>query len=277
MNRIFGLASALIVAASCTAAYAQQQVVPAVVPQGTVVAITPQGLMTLDPQIVTQPQAAPFNPAPLGSYIETTNDKRTVRYLNGYDVSYDINGRYVPTRAFITDGYSQNDIFPANAPNALWPLEIGKSTTFNVGSRAVTARTVRTEVIQTPAGQFFTYVIERRDRAADGPDNFAYYWYAPAVGTVVRFQERNARSGQRPSWEAVSIVLPQPLHGTVPVATPAGDSPENRAQYCSEHTTAVPLPNGQRMHVNCFTYTQALILDYTEWLKSRGLASARPN
>ncbi len=276
MNRILGLASALVVAATCTAS-AQQQVVPAVVPQGTVVAITPKGLMTLDPQTVTQPQAAPFNPAPLGSYIETTIDKRTVRYLNGYDISYDINGRFVPTQAFITDGYTQTDIFPATAPRALWPLEIGKSVTFNAGSRAITARVVRTEVIQTPAGSFFTYVIERRDRAADGPDNFAHYWYAPAVGTIVRFQERNARSGQRPSWEVVSIVLPQPREGTVSVPTPLGDSPENRARYCAEHTTTVPLPNGQQMHVNCFTYTQALILDYTEWLKTRGLASARQN
>lgn len=99
----------------------------------------------------------------------------------------------------------------------------------------------------------------------------------PAVGTIVRFQERNARSGQRPSWEVVSIVLPQPREGAVSVPTPLGDSPENRARYCAEHTTTVPLPNDQQMHVNCFTYTQALILDYTEWLKTRGLASVRQN
>jgi len=277
MNRILGLASALVITATCSSAFAQQQVVPATVPPGTVVAIAPQGMLTLDQNMVSQPQAAPYNPAPLGSYIETTKDKRTVRYLNDFDVSYDINGRYVPTRAFITDGYDQNSIFPPMEPTKLWPLEVGKSVTFNAGSNAINARVLRTEVVKVPAGTFFTYVIERRDRSSAGPDNFAYYWYAPVVGTVVKFEERSYRSGQRPAWEVVSIILTQPLVGTVPVPTPAGDSPENRARYCAEHTTTIPLPSGQQMHVSCLTYTQALILDYTEWLKTKGLASARTN
>lgn len=271
MNRIAALAGILL--AATASGLSAQQLTPAVVPQGTVVALAPEGILTASDTVTTAPMTGTFDPAPLGTFIETTADKRTVRYINGYDITYDIDGRWHPTRAFITDGLDQQKIYPARNVEALWPLEIGKTTTFNVeGARAITARVVRTETIRVPAGNFFTYVIERRDRdLAQGPDNLATYWYAPSVGTVVKFQEQVNRAGRpRPAYEVVSIVLPQPRTGTIPVATPPGDSAEARAQYCSQHTTAVRLPDGREMFVNCFTYTQARILDYTAWLQTRG-------
>jgi hypothetical protein len=269
MNRIVALAGILL--AATASGLSAQQLTPAVVPQGTVVALAPEGILT--DTVTTAPAPGIFDPAPLGTFIETTADKRTVRYLNGFDVTYDIDGRWFPTRGFITDGLDQPKIFPVRNVDALWPLEIGKSTTFNVdGARAITARVVRTETIRVPAGNFFTYVIERTDRdLSQGSDNHATYWYAPSVGTVVKFTEQVNRAGRpRPSYEVVSIVLPQPRSGTVPVATPPGDSADARAQYCSQHTTSVRLPDGREMFVNCFTYTQARILDYTQWLQTRG-------
>lgn len=271
MNRIAALAGVIL--AATASGLSAQQLTPAVVPQGTVVALAPEGILTATDTVTTAPAPGVFNPAPLGTFIETTADKRTVRYHNGFDVTYDIDGRWIPTRGFITDGLDQQKIYPVANVDALWPLEIGKSTTFNVdGARAITARVVRTETIRVPAGNFFTYVIERRDRdTQQGPDNMATYWYAPSVGTVVKFEEKVMRAGRpRPAYEVVSIVLPQPRSGTTPVATPPGDSAEARAAYCAQHTTAVRLPDGREMFVNCFTYTQARILDYTAWLQARG-------
>jgi hypothetical protein len=161
-------------------------------------------------------------------------------------------------------------VFPATAPQQLWPLEVGKSTTFNIdgssGVRAVTAKVLRTETVTVPAGTFYSYVIERRDRDMEFRENVATYWYAPAVGSYVKFQEVFNRPGRpRPAWELVSIVLPHPLAGTVPVNTP-GDSPEKRAQFCSERGTGVPLSDGRQLFVECPTYVQANLLTYREWL-----------
>jgi hypothetical protein len=271
MNRIAALAGILL--AATASGLSAQEFTPAVVPHGTVVAMAPEGILTATAADTTKAEPGIFNPAPLGTFIETTADKRTVRYLNGFDISYDIDGRWVPTRGYITDGLDQPKIYPVRNVDALWPLEVGKSTTFNVeGARAITARVARTETIRVPAGNFFTYVIERRDRdLSAGSDNFATYWYAPSVGTVVKFTEQVNRAGRpRPAYEVVSIVLPQPRSGTVPVATPPGDSAAARAEYCREHTTAIRLAEGGEMLVNCFTYTQARILDYTSWLQARG-------
>lgn len=273
MNRIAALAGILL--AATASGLSAQPMTPAVVPQGTVVALAPEGILTATNADTTKAEPGIFNPSPLGTFIETTADKRTVRYLNGLDITYDIDGRWFPTRGFITDGLDQQKIYPVRNVDALWPLEIGKSTTFNVeGLRSITARVVRTEVIRVPAGSFFTYVIERTDREmSQGPDNHATYWYAPSVGTVVKFTEQVNRAGRaRPPFEVVSIVLPQPRFGTVPVATPPGDSADARAAYCREHSTAVRLPDGREMFVNCFTYTQARILDYTKWLQGRSPA-----
>jgi hypothetical protein len=60
--------------------------------------------------------------------METTIDKRTVRYLNGFDMTYEIDGRWLPTRAFITDGLDQPKIYPVRNVDALWPLDDSLST-----------------------------------------------------------------------------------------------------------------------------------------------------
>lgn len=85
-------------------------------------------LLTATPSDTTAPQPAIFNPAPLGTFIETTVDKRTVRYLNGFDMTYEVDGRWLPTRAFITDGLDQPKIYPVRNVDALWPLDASLST-----------------------------------------------------------------------------------------------------------------------------------------------------
>jgi hypothetical protein len=197
-----------------------------------------------------------------------------VRTVNGYDVTYEINNRRDTTHAMLTDGFGATQIYPLAAVDNFWPLQVGKSVTFNVdagGPRSVTARVLRTEVVTVPAGQFFTYVIERRDHGMDGQQNIATSWYAPSVGTVVKFQEEARSRRARAPYEAKAIVLPHVLNGAVPVTTP-GDSADRRAQFCREHGTVMHMPNGQQLAVDCLTYVQAELPAYRNWLQGRPLS-----
>jgi hypothetical protein len=281
--RIVGIAG-LLLAGVASAALAQQRatvptsslITPATVPSGTV-AVANREVGTVAP--TDAPGAAPFKPAPRGTFIQTTRDARTVHFVNGYDVSYDLGGgRWVGSTALLTDGLSGR-VEPLSAAASLWPLEIGKSTSFQVvdaggGVRAVNARVLRTEIIAVPAGRFFTYVIERQDRGiSDGATNVARYWYAPSVGTMVKFDEPIRRSGRpMPPWEMAAIVLPQPLD-VPPVAVP-GDTADTRAQFCRERGTTLQLPDGRALNVSCLTYVQAELVPYRAWLESRGAVTS---
>ncbi len=219
-------------------------------------------------------EPAPFRPAPVGTLIETTVDNRLVRTVNGYDVTYDIGTRRDTSRALLTDGFGNGQIYPAGVVESFWPLQVGKSITFNIdagGPRTVNARVLRTETITVPAGTFYTYVIERRDHGMDGKENIADMWYAPSVGTVVKFQEQAFSRRARPAYEAKAIVLPHVLTGAVPVTTP-GDTPDRRAQFCRENGTMMKLPNGQQLAVDCLTYVQAELPAYRNWLQGRPLS-----
>lgn len=286
MNRtgIHAFATAsLLLAVSGAAALAQQAsgvpttalTATTTVPPGLVAVANPN-VGTVTPTDAAQP--APFKPAPRGTFIQTTRDHRTVHFVNGYDVSYDLGGgRWTGSTALITDGISGR-VTPPGAAAALWPLEVGKKVSFSVDTggavRTVDARVLRTETITVPAGRFFTYVIERQDKViGDTGINTARYWYSPSVGTMVKFEEEVRRAGRaRPAWELAAIVLPQPLD-VPPVAVP-GDSPENRAQFCRERGTMLQLPNGTSLNVSCLTYVQAELIPYRGWLESRGAVTS---
>jgi hypothetical protein len=242
-------------------------------PPGVVVIGPPgQALLATDAA-----QAAPFNPAPLGTTIVTTIDHRVVQRVTGYDVNFEINGKWVPSYALLTEGLGGNaKIYPIRSVEELWPLEVGKSTSFNFdgdsGARAVNVKVTGTQTITVPAGTFYTYVIERRDRlVADGRENVATYWYAPMVGTFVKFQDTRA-ARPRPSWDMVSVVLPHPLEGTVAITTP-GDSPERRAQFCGAHGQTVMLSDGRSLFLTCNTFVQANLLVYRDWLLAQAPAA----
>jgi hypothetical protein len=293
MKRVFGFSGVLGAGLClCTAASAQTPLppgerlvtIPVIINQGNAMVARP----TADPQVVADPaappvntaapQPAPFRPAPVGTIIETTIDHRLVRTVNGYDVTYDMGNKRDTTHALLTDGFGGAQFYPPRDVEALWPLEVGKSTTFNVtagGSRTVRARVLRTETITVPAGTFFTYVIERRDYGIDYGETIATNWYAPSVGAVVKFHEHSAWGRARPAYEVAAIVLPHVLSNAIPVTTP-GDTPDRRAEFCRERGTVMDMPNGQRLLVDCLTFVQADLPAYQAWLQGRPRSPVDP-
>lgn len=68
-------------------------------PTQTAVIVPGQAVVASSPNLVLQTaavQPAPFSPAPPGTRIETTADKRVVRSVNGYDVSMTSTARPQP-------------------------------------------------------------------------------------------------------------------------------------------------------------------------------------
>jgi hypothetical protein len=290
MNRGICLAGALV-AGLCTSATAQIYV-----PAQTVVVPAQPGTVVTAPPVVAVPapstayvpatlqttavQPAPFAPAPPGTIIETTADRRVVSRVDGYEVEYNIGGRREISQALVTEGIDGR--LTSDELLYFWPLEVGRSVTFNVeggGARAVTLYVPRTETITVPAGTFYTYVIEREDRMIADPSSrdIARMWYAPSVGSIVKYEELRGRAG-RPAvnYDVVSMRLPYAPPGAalsqVPtVAPPVGvvrrpDTLENQAQFCRERGTIVRLSDGRLMTLDCATYVQTERAAYEYWL-----------
>ena len=288
MNGMIGfLGCCLCAGALCTGAAAQQPLAqgqpsygivsaPVVIASGQVIGTqtsVPSNAQTRTVEIATAAaQPAPYRPAPLGTYIETSADQRTVIAQSGYTTTTDINGRPDTSVAMLTDGLGgAGQVFPADAPAQLWPLQVGKSVTFSYaayGPLTVTASVLRTETITVPAGTFYTYVIERRLHPnSEFRQDIATYWYAPSVGSVVKFAEKKPVGTSRRPYEMVSIVLPHPLEGSFAVTTP-GDTADRRAQFCEQNGTSIALADGRSKAVPCMTYVAAHLPAYTAWLNS---------
>ncbi len=243
------------------------------VPAETVVVsrvYVPQGVIN-----TTAAQPAPFAPAPAGTVIETTADKRVVKSVNGYDVTHEINGKPHTSHALLTDGL-EGTRFPNRHVESLWPLTVGKTADITAdgagGVRHIQYRVVRTEIIQVPAGSFYTYVVERHDRVLnDGGSNVATFWYAPSIGNVVKFEERMGRAGQpRPAYELVSVRMPNAIPGAVLVtAVRRPDTMESQAQFCRERGTTLRLADGRVLVLDCSAYVAADRLGYENWLVVR--------
>lgn len=285
MNRVLGFAGALCAAAlASAAAQAQQPLVqtgpsqhiivtqPVVVSSGKVV--TPQVAATAPNEVIppvqvatAAPEPAPWKPAPLGTYVKTTADQRVVITKTGYDMVTDINGRRQSSVGFLTEGLGAGPIDRPGVIAEFWPLQVGKSISFNYGSNdviSVEARVLRTETITVPAGTFYTYVIQRRSHPVSSfSESVDTFWYAPSVGTIVKAAIYGPGAGVRP-FEAVSVVLPHPLNG-IPVTVP-GDTAAHRAAFCAQRGTNLALPNGESMPVPCVTYVQANLAAYQTWL-----------
>jgi hypothetical protein len=291
MRRTISLAVALL--AGVSGAAVAQVLVP--VQQQLIIGPAPPAVVTSDTVFVTQTQPiivsrvyvpqgviqtnvnqpAPFNPAPVGTVVETTAGKRTVQSINGYDVVMDESGKSVISHALLADGLGDGT-YTRPAVENFWPLQVGRSETYNLntsqGGRAITLKVLRTELVTVPAGTFFTYVIERRDRLPqDGTENVATSWYAPSIGTIVKFQEEVGRPTKpRAPYEAVSIRLPQPLTGaTVISAVRRPDTVDMQSQFCRERGSALRLADGRTLVLDCSTYVQADRLAYENWLLVR--------
>ena len=241
------------------------------VPADTVIVsrvYVPQGVIH-----TTAAQPAPFAPAPAGTVLETTADKRVVKTVNGYNVTYEVNGRPHSSHALLTDGL-EGTRYADRHIEGMWPLTVGKSEDFTAdggpgGARHINYRVVRTEIINVPAGQFYTYVVERRDRLVnDSGVNTATFWYAPSIGSVVKFEERLGRAGQpRPAYELVSVRLPHAIPGTqVVTAVRRADTLENQAQFCRERGTTLRLADGRALMLDCPAYVAAERISYENWL-----------
>jgi hypothetical protein len=208
--------------------------------------------------------------------IETTADKRVVKTVNGYDVVYEVNGKPHSTHALLTEGL-EGTRFAEHHVEGLWPLAVGNVADFTAdggsgGAHQVQYQVLRTEIIQLPAGAFYTYVVERRDRVMnEASPNVATFWYAPSIGSVVKFDERMGRAGQpRPAYELVSVRLPQAVPGAVIVsANRRPDTMENQLQFCRERGTQLRLADGRILALDCSAYVAAERLAYENWLVVR--------
>lgn len=116
---------------------------------------------------------------------------------------------------FFTPGIESQQ-FPVNVVESIWPLEVGKSVSFDLagmgasgatGSWTETIEVLRHEEIATDAGRFQTIVVETRERSRNG--NFSSVktqWYAPAVGFIVRSNYRVELGSGRPwTWTVTRI------------------------------------------------------------------------
>jgi hypothetical protein len=284
-------ASLLVVLAATvsTAATAQVFVQPqgqvVIMPAAPAVVVVPQSTV-ITPGIVatrvyvpvglvqtTLPQDAPFAPSPANTYIDTTAGKKVVRSVSNFDVVFDEGGAQKHAYALLMDGLEDEGHYSHDAVAQMWPLTVGKSDSINFenssGARSISFKVLRNETVTLPAGMFYTYVVERRDRVpTTGTENVATYWYAPSIGAVVKFVEQLDRPGKaRPGWELVSIRLPSVIAGsTVIPVTRRVDTLESQALYCQERGTTLRLSDGRVLVFDCPTYLQADRVGYDNWL-----------
>jgi hypothetical protein len=113
----------------------------------------------------------------------------------------------------------------------LFPMEVGKQAWFVVegvtadgygGSWDETYTVVGRERIKVPAGTFDTFVVEWQELGRRGSlwEATHKFWYAPAVGYIVKF--RPAWHTSMKSWEATRVTLPtDPLTASAPRREPA--------------------------------------------------------
>ena len=189
---------------------------PVVVPQGAIVSPAPPASVTVAPgQTVVSKvyvpqgsvntaveQPAPWAPAPTGSVIDTSADRRTVQLVNNFDVVYDVNGVRKPTHGMFLD-YDEAGWSGRQSVEQLWPLSVGKRVYYSVdtdsGTRNDVMRVLRTEVINVPAGSFYTYVVEKRQRPPlTSAERVSTMWYAPSVGAVVKQEESTGDMSRKP-------------------------------------------------------------------------------
>jgi hypothetical protein len=231
----------------------------------------PQGIIH-----TTVAQPAPFNPAPADTYIETTADRQSVKSVSGFDVVFEDSAGARTSHGLLISNRDEGSADVRNAAGRMWPLTVGKSEMVNLSSSTpttITFKVVRTEVIAVPAGSFYTYVVERRERlTTEGTERIATSWYAPSVGAVVKFTDQTQRPVVKlqPSFELVTIRLPAaPAGATFVPAARRADTAESRQQFCQERGTILRLADGRVLYFDCAAYVTADRMGYDHWLLVR--------
>ncbi|HWT96662.1 MAG TPA: hypothetical protein VN229_03580 [Terriglobales bacterium] len=121
----------------------------------------------------------------------------------------DHNGRlyqsYVNSRRsfyYEPDPWADNENTDVADMAPLFPLQIGKSATFNrhprAGKMTDTVKVVRAETLQLPLGQVDTFVIDTVSRLDDGSwTGNSTIWYAPALHSVVQIVVKDTDGDNR--------------------------------------------------------------------------------
>jgi hypothetical protein len=221
-------------------------------------------------------QPAPWAPAPPGSVIETSAGTRVVKVVNNYDVVYEVDGVRRVSHGMFLEG-DEGGWAGRNAVPQLWPLQAGKQVSYSVdaerGTRHDVIRVLRTEVIGVPAGTFYTYVVERRERPPlTSAERVTTMWYAPSVGAVVKQEEAMGELSRKPTvrYEMTRMQMPAALPGAVVIAsTQRPDTPEMQAQYCRERGTTVRTSDGRTVALDCSAFIQIDRANYAAWLGAR--------
>lgn len=256
---------------------AAQTVYPAPAPTHTVIVTQPT-----TPVIVTQPTpvvavqplpaAAPYNPPPVGSLIQTSAGTHTITGSNGYDLTLQNDQKagsgFTTLHALVQRQPEGSASYSRSEVEKLWPLQVGKKASVSMvtqqGGRALSWDVVRAETITVPAGTFATYVIEKRERTGDDSyEAVERMWYAPQIGYFAKYEQELVRGiDRRAPWDLVSIRHP----GTPVAALTRYDTADNRALFCRERGSVLLFADGRRVAVDCETYVRVEQPTYYTWL-----------
>jgi hypothetical protein len=142
---------------------------------------------------------APFAPPPPGTRFVYTTISNTVTRRDGWRTYFtDDKGRAgAHIGGFIPDNPDSPLSFDSKALASLWPLRLRAAADVETRRDPLAWRwsltVVDTATVTVPAGRFHTYVVQAietpRIAASRNPRvNVTTFWYAPALGAVVRFR-----------------------------------------------------------------------------------------
>ena len=141
---------------------------------------------------------APFEQPAVGTLYRYEGFQDRITGGNGIVTRYvdDANRAGARFGVFFNDNPSEPLTYNRESVRALFPLRLGKKTSFTVARGDLqwtfTARVVDTERITTPAGTFDTWVVETIETPKRTRDpamvktRISTFWYAPSIRNVAR-------------------------------------------------------------------------------------------
>jgi hypothetical protein len=119
-------------------------------------------------------------------------------------------------------GARLKELFPPMTGRRAWFVVNGVSSSGIPASWYEAYSVGKREQVRVPAGVFDTNVITWEERGREGSNWVARhrFWYAPAVGYVVKFESDHATRQQMPDWVATRVIVPEPLDGSLVIGAP---------------------------------------------------------
>lgn len=183
------------------------------------------------------PEAVPYSSPVPGTVYDFGDFTNTVTAVDGWRTTYvDDRGRTGRRVAlFITEDPRRPLTFVGPPIDSLWPLRLGTATTLRTreGDEVYRweFRVLDTTTVTVPAGTFAATVVEgtRVPELVHAPQGASTvlntWWYAPAVGTVVRFESNyltGPGQGRRFTGELRSIRPPPAADSAAAAGEAAG-------------------------------------------------------